>query len=355
MAIHINGVQQLGVGVENVVEAFAWYRKNFGMDIEVFDEKAVAELMLAHTEGKTRERRAILALNMQGGGGFEIWQHTGKTPAKPKFEVELGDLGICIGKMKTANAEQAHAYLKTQGVDVLTSVQTSPNGVKHFFAKDIYGNSFDFVEDTYIFQNTKAICGGAFGAIIGVKSMEESLPVYQDILGYSNIDFDVEDVSEDFNGIKNGDKKFRRVQLSRPQKIADGAFSPLFGPSVIELVEAKETVARDIFEGRIWGDPGFIHLCFDINGMSELREDVKAKGFPFTVDSEKALGGSFDMGDAGGSFSYIQAPEGTLIEFVETHKVPLVEKFNISIDLTKRERKPLPMWMLKAFRFKRVK
>ena len=78
----INGIQQLGVGVEDVHEAWKWYREHFSMDILMFDEEAVAELMLAHTEGKSRARHAILALNMEGGGGFEIWQHTDKKPAK---------------------------------------------------------------------------------------------------------------------------------------------------------------------------------------------------------------------------------------------------------------------------------
>jgi len=79
MAKQINGIQQLGVGVENLEEGFKWYRQNFGMDILVFDEKATAHLMLEHTGGEPRERHAVLALNMQGGGGFEVWQHTGKT------------------------------------------------------------------------------------------------------------------------------------------------------------------------------------------------------------------------------------------------------------------------------------
>ena len=68
----INGIQQLGVGVEDVQEAWEWYRKHFSMDICMFDDEAVAELMLAHTDGKPRARHAVLALNMRGGGGFEI-------------------------------------------------------------------------------------------------------------------------------------------------------------------------------------------------------------------------------------------------------------------------------------------
>ena len=34
------------------------------------------------------------------------------------------------------------------------------------------------------------------------------------------------------------------------------------------------------------------------------------------------------MGEAAGHFSYIQDPDGTLIEFVETHKVPILKKLD---------------------------
>jgi hypothetical protein len=88
----ISGIQQMGVGVPNFKEAFNWYIKNFHMNIKVFEEEAVAELMLPHTDGETRKRIAALAINMEGGGGFEIWQHTGKTPAMKENSLRLGDL-----------------------------------------------------------------------------------------------------------------------------------------------------------------------------------------------------------------------------------------------------------------------
>jgi len=37
MKMQINGIQQLGVGVTNIDEAFTWYRKHFGMDIKMFE------------------------------------------------------------------------------------------------------------------------------------------------------------------------------------------------------------------------------------------------------------------------------------------------------------------------------
>jgi hypothetical protein len=65
---------------------------------------------------------------------------------------------------------------------------------------------------------------------------------------------------------------------------------------------------------------------------------------------------SFDMGEAAGNFAYIEDPDGALIEFVETHKIPVVKKIGWYIDLRKRlPSKALPDWMLKLLSFNRVK
>lgn len=49
------------------------------------------------------------------------------------------------------------------------------------------------------------------------------------------------------------------------------------------------------------------------------------------------------MGEANGHWGYIEDFDGTLIEFIETHKVPLLKKWGININLKNRNpRKPLP-------------
>lgn len=350
----INGIQQLGVGVENVHEAWKWYRQHFSMDIRMFEEEATAELMLAHTDGKPRERHAVLALNMQGGGGFEIWQHTGKKPEPCKFEIQLGDLGINIGKIKTNDVKSAYNKFTESGLNILGKIHKDPSENDHFYLKDIYGNMWEVTNKKDVFRKKeKSVSGGILGTVIGVKNLEDSLKVYQDLLQYDTIVYDKTGTFDDFKGIPGGDKKFRRVLLKHSD-VKSGAFSPFFGKSVIELIQVLDREPRDIFEGRIWGDPGFIHLCFDINGMDAFRQKAKAMGYPFTVDSARAME-TFDMGEAAGNFSYVQAPEGTLIEFVETHKIPLMKKIGWYIDFRKRGHHPLPNWMLKMFRFMRVK
>lgn len=353
MAKRINGIQQLGVGVTDVQEGFKWFRTYFGMDIKMFEEAAMAELMLPHTAGEPRERHAILALNLQGGGGFEIWQHTGKKPETQKFEVQLGDLGICVGKLKSADVHKTYEKFNDWNLDILTQIDKDPAGNKHFYVKDLYGNVWEIAHEANRFSKQKSVNGGVYGAVVGVKNMEDSFKVYKDILGYDEVVYDLEDNFTDWAGVPGCNNRYRRVLLKHSKK-RNGAFSPMFGPTVIELVQVMDREPRDVFEGRIWGDPGFIHLCFDINGMDELREEVKEKGFPFTVDSAKAMD-TFDMGEAAGNFSYIQAPEGTLIEFVETHKIPILKKIGWYLDLTKREEKPLPNWLFKLFGVMRVK
>jgi hypothetical protein len=62
------------------------------------------------------------------------------------------------------------------------------------------------------------------------------------------------------------------------------------------------------------------------------------------------------MGEAAGHFSYIEDPDGTLIEFVETHKVPIMKKLGWYLNLKKRNpEKSLPTWMLWAMGMNKVK
>jgi len=347
----ISGIQQIGIGVPKVYEAFAWYRKNFGMDIPIFDEAAEAGLMLPYTGGEPRSRHAVLAINLQGGGGFEIWQYTSRTPENAKFETQLGDLGIYIAKIKTIDVEKAYNYYKSINTELLSGIVEDPIGGKHFFLKDPYNNIFQVVKDEVWFKQDGFVTGGPTGCVIGVSDIDEARKVYSDILGYDVITYDKEGVFADFAGLQGGSNSFRRVLLEH-KELKKGAFSQLFGPTKIELVQVKNRKPEKIFKDRFWGDLGFIHLCYDINGMEALRKECAEKGFPFTVDSSE----SFDMGEAAGHFSYIEDPDGTLIEFVETHKIPIIKKIGWYLNLRKRNpEKPLPAFMVKALGLSRVK
>ena len=354
--IIISGIQQIGIGVSNVQEAWKWYRKYFGMDIRVFEESATAELMLPYTGGEPRNRHAALALNLQGGGGFEIWQYTERKPSAPKHEVLVGDLGIYAVKMKSKDIQNAYSIFKEKQLNV-NGISTDPKGEEFFYIKDPYQNVFQIVNSEnkwFRFENKPT--GAAFGAMIGVSNVDSSLKVYSDILGYDEIVYDKTGTFEDLKAFPGGNANFRRVLLKHSAE-RTGSFSRLFGDSQIELLQVMDRTPKKIFQDRFWGDLGFIHLCYDIQGMEKLKAACENKGFPFTVDSyANHNGNSFDMGEAAGHFSYIEDPDGTLIEFVETHKIPVIKKIGWYLDLKKRNpAKPLPNWIIKALRFGRIK
>lgn len=352
MSYIISGIQQLGVGNTNVHETFKWYRQAFGTDIKIFEEAAMAELMLPYTAGKPHARHAILAISMNGGGGFEIWQYTSRTAENCKFQLQLGDLGIYIGKIKSYNIQGSYDHLKNFGAKILTAITESPYGRKHFYIEDLWGNIFEIIEEkTSWFGQKNYTTGGVLGAVIGVSNIDRSISLYKDVLGFDKIVSDTTAVFEEWKGLTGGEKKFRRVIL-RNTKPREGSFGPLLGDNEIELIQALDYTPKKIFENRLWGDCGFIHLCFDIKNMKALENACNKAGHPFTVDG----GSGFEMGEAAGHFTYIEDADGALIEFVETKKIPVMKKLGWYIDLRKRDpKKALPMLILKALQFNRVK
>ncbi|MEQ9261740.1 MAG: VOC family protein [Owenweeksia sp.] len=347
----ISGIQQIGIGNRDVHTLWKWYREQFGMDIQIFEEAAEAPLMTRYTGGEVHSRNAALALNMQGGGGFEIWQFTSRKAQRPAFTPKLGDYGIFIVKMKTRHVENTYREFLHRGLNITGELSRDPAGRPHFYLKDPDGNLFEVCEAKDWFGRTASLTGGAYGAVLGVSNMEASLKLYRDILNYDQVVYDKTARFEDLKPLEGGDTTLRRVLLKH-SKPRQGAFSKLLGASQIELIQRHDGKGQRLFKDRYWGDLGYIHLCFDVRNMDVLQKACEKAGFPFTIDSAH----SFDMGKAAGRFAYIEDPDGTWIEFVETHKLPIVEKWNWFLDIRNRKaEKTLPTWMLKALRFNRVK
>ncbi len=354
----ISGIQQIGIGVKDIKEAWKWYYDVFGVDVRVFEDETVAENMLPYTGNAPQKRHAALAMNLQGGGGFEIWQYTGRTPQGPSFDPQLGDYGIFVAKIKCKDIDKSYEILKNKQVDILQEPTTAPNGEKTFFVRDPYGNHFQLIKSDNWYKEENKHSGSTYGAIIGVSDINKSKQFYGDLLGYDAVVYDKEGEFDDLKVLPGGGQKFHRVLL-RHSKPREGGFSPLLGKSEIELVKVLDRKnPQKIYKDRFWGDLGFIHLCFDISGMDVLKKECQEMGYPFTVDSNVKNDDdhSFDMGEAAGHFTYNEDPDGTLIEFVETHKVPIIKKLGWYINLKKRDqRKPLPNWMIKALSFNRIK
>ena len=199
--------------------------------------------------------------------------------------------------------------------------------------------------------------------MVGVSDMEHSLKFYRNVLGYGHVVQDKMGEWQDWSSFSDLNKenkgKFRRVLLQR-EKPETGLYSELLGVGELELIEAvhspfeelQQTVLeglhlnnknRHLYKDRCWGDPGLIHLCFDVMDMSGLLDFCHTLDVEPTVDT----GDSFSMGHTAiGRFAYVEDPDGSLIEFVETYRIPIVKKLGLSLKVRGRKRS-LPRWVLK--------
>jgi catechol 2,3-dioxygenase-like lactoylglutathione lyase family enzyme len=346
----ICGIQQVGIGVADAEEAFGWYIRAFGCDVKILDDDGVAERMLPYTGGKPQPRRAILAINLRGGGGFEIWQPKGRTLKYPTQMPRIGDPGIFACKVKSPDIERAYRHLKQlEGASLPGGIEKNPAGKKHFFLYDPYTNLFEVEEDDYAFVKTDKPTGGANGVIIGVSDLDKSAAFYRGLLGYDSLEYDERGIFDDLKDLRGGDRPLRRMMLKSSAPM-QGPLCEIMGTSHIELVQSPDIQPVRLYENRWWGDPGFIHLCFDVRHMAGIQKRAEASGHLFVCDS----GADFRMGEADGHFTYVEDPDGALIEFVETFKIPILKKMGIYLHLKNRDdRKPLPRYLTKALRFLR--
>ena len=349
----INGIQHIGVGVPNHEKSWKWYRQNFGMDICFFNGAAEAPLMQIYTKGDVINKRAAMITNLHGGCAMEVVTPLSFNATDGSTKFELGDLGIFCTTIKSVDIQKSFERFSNNGTSVLSKVVSSPIGEKSFYITDPNGLLFQITEAKSWFMKPKKLAmGGPNGAVIGVSDINTSLSLYADILGYDEIVYDETGVFDDWKDIPGGTKKFRRILLAQTNK-PRGGFAKLTGETFIELVQALDYSPKKIYEGRLWGDIGFVHIGFDVRGMNELGKELAEKGFGFTCNTDDAL----TMGSSTRVHcTYIEDPDGTLIELIEVFKIPIIEKLGIFLNVEKRDpKKPLPDFMLKAMRFSRIK
>ncbi len=347
----IYGIQQIGVGTDNAQNTFKWYSQNLGSSVIVFEDENEATFMAPYMGGESHKKTAILAMNKLGGSGYELWQYLDRHPEKPKNRIQLGDLGINMATVKSINIQQSYDDLQKKGVHFLSTIQTEADGKKCFYIEDHNQNMLKLKEFDSWYSKKGSNTGGPFGCVIGVSDMEASLRFYMDILEYDKVIYDQEGLFDDLSELPDGKSCYRRVLLTYHTP-RSGGFSKLLGESQIELIQhlGKSETRKRIFENRFWGDHGFIHLAFDVHDLDSLVKECEDKGFPFQVLSN----GAFDMGSASGYWGYVEDPDGTLIEFVETLKVPIIKWLNININLLSRNpTKPLPAWIINAMLWKK--
>lgn len=339
----IYGIQQVGIGVKDAEQAFRWYAQVLGADLLIFDDRKEATHMARYMGGEPHQKRALLAMNANGGSGYEIWQYQDRTPSAPATPSLLGDTGINYITIKTHDLERAKSKLLEAGVGYIQWPSFTDANEESLFFHDPYGNLVQLIPADDWFSMRQGAFGGICGVGIGVSNIDKSVNLYSNILGYDSV------IRDQLIAAPDQDGQLRVLQLA-PSTPVTGGFTPLLGRSSITLIQSLNREPRKIFADRYWGDLGYIHVCFDTKHIGALIEECEEKGYPFQVKSED----TFEMGDTNGRWGYLEDDDGTLIEFVEAQRVPLVKKMNLNIDLRKRDpHKPLPRWLLKALRLKR--
>lgn len=348
----IQGMQHVGVATKDMDKSLKLYRQLFGMDVPFFDSVQDAPLMDSHTRGKTISKRASMVLNLQGGCAFEVLGAKSFEPKGAGWKVGIGDLGITTVQMKTRNIERMHAHARSLVADNCDAhITSTPWGQDTFYLKDFEGNLFQIIEAQDWFDDYGHPSGGVLGCSIGVSDMEKSLALYAVGLGFDEVLFDETNSFNDWQNLQNGEQFYRRVRITQSSPGA-GGFGRLTGKTYIELIQAQDRPPKFIFEDRIWCDLGFAHLGFDVRGMEALETDLAQRGFPFRCDTTDAIG----MGETKVHCTYIDDPDECWLEMIEVHKVPIIEKWGLYLNVQKRgQDEPLPRWMLKSLRFSRVK
>lgn len=352
MAYTIHGIQHLGVGVREHASSWRWYRKFFGLDIPLFNAEAPADLMKIYTNGEVISKRAAMVLNLKGGCAMEVVCPSTFQAKHADVAHQLGDLGIYIGWVKAPSIQEAYAYYKENDVEILSDIMYLPNGWETFYLKDPNGLIFQIIPDTMVYTKSSHVTGGTAGCSIGVSDVDKAIAFYT-ILGYDQVVYDETNEFADWKNIPGGKGEFRRVLLSQSNP-SGGGFSKLIGKNYVELVQDMSSRKPvKIYEGRKWGDIGFIHLGFDVRNMEALGQELASAGHGFTCDTNDVL----SMGQSTKVHcTYTEDPDGTLIELIEVYKMPIIEKLGIYLNVEKRKpSQPLPDFLLKALKFVRVK
>lgn len=350
MKHRINGFQHVGVAVSDMNRSLKFYRKYFGLDIPFFDAVAPAALMQHYTRNEIITKRASMIMNLMGGCAMEVIQATSFDPVGPDFKPELGDLGIFVTTLKCPDARKAHAFCTREKDCTPSSLRTRCDGSETFFITDPDGNHFQYVEGSDWYTKPSHISGGVVACSIGVSNIDAARKLYSDLLGYNKVVHDEQGIIEEWEGLPGAGRHFRRILLGQSDP-PGGGFAKVTGKTYIELIQDLDRTPQRIFDNRIWADLGFVHLGLDVRGMEDLGQRLTEHGFGFTCDSRSAL----DMGNTKVHCTYIDDPDQTWLELIEVHKVPIVEKWGIYLNVAKRNPlKPLPDFMLKALRFSRI-
>ncbi len=350
----IAAMQHYGFGVTDRDRSWAFYRK-LGFDVPMSLNQSRATRM-EPLVGGDYERKVVIAANLLGGATLELYQYISTEPIPFPSDWRWGDPGMSATALKVTSLNKALEIVKDIPGTIVSGPLPWPAKPewKAALVKDPDNLLLYFVEIpdmSFSLRRDGEVIGGAVFPTIAVTDMDRSLGFYRDILDYREIVYDWKGKDPMLSTIPGGDRQMRRVLLSDPRPPIS-FYSFYLDRGWIELVEVEGEKGPHVYHGRRWGDIGQMEVCFDVHDIRSTFDELVNRGAKPLLEPNTD---EFDMGHGSTAlFAYVADLDGTMIELAEATRLKLTNK--LSIDLRKRKQgKPLPRWLMRMSRFKRIK
>ncbi len=320
----INGFQHIGIGVRDRDKSYAFYKDVLDFSVPLSKHRGSCSGMLP-VIGNDEERDVTIALNPYGGGLVEIFQYISKKPEEPE-KIDFSSNGYLFFGLKVRNINKATNLIRDyRGAEIVGEpadfTPMKSRGWKTSVFRDIdgiYGILLEYPESNMGYGKGKARIGGVEYVAIGVSNLKQSMEFYINILGYDKIIYEAEGSFPEWECMFGKGRKLKRVLLKRSRK-PEGIFKHFLRGGMIELIEVEGNDGKHMYEGRKWGDIGFMELCFDVTDIDKTLEEVTKKGAEIIVPPYRQ-----DMGmNTYATFSYIKDPDGSMLEFADIHRLPV--------------------------------
>lgn len=321
----INALQHVGLGVWDADISYQFYKRFFGFKVKLND-LTIPDQDMTPMIGSIETVRALMAMNIKGGGILELVQFKSSPIRSYPEDTGYGDYGILEVGYAVNGIDYVVEELRSQGVQFLTPVFEVPLNNRRTwrcaYLLDPNGLRLQLIEDYSPGHSRmgKPEVKGFVHIGIGVSDLRRSKAFYSSVLGFNKLVYQFKGHIPDMDPLTGEPLPMNLIILERSQP----PNWPLdFLPSgTIKLFEVSGYTGKHIYNGRRWGDIGYMEFCLDVTDLQSVIADMKVAGIDIYLPPTE-----IDMGSGSkGMVAYIRDPDGTTIELVEVKSVAWVSK-----------------------------